>query len=104
MRIVRESLDFERGKEPIKAMGIGQDEIDRKIIKETDWLFDLSDPDFYSDWDLIRNYRGIPILIAKFINDEEYIAVTPNNPGIGSGWQKTKHQPQECFRSAEKKN
>ena len=34
MKLVRENLNFERGKEPIKSMGAGQEYVKKQILKD----------------------------------------------------------------------
>jgi len=36
---IQESLNFERGLEPKKSMGIGKSKLDRQIIEKIDWDF-----------------------------------------------------------------
>ena len=63
---VIESTNFERGQDPKKSMGIGQSYLDRKFIEDTDWYV----YDKYTDEpvDLIRDYKGLPILLSKATN------------------------------------
>jgi hypothetical protein len=66
MKIIRESLKFERGLEPKKAINVGKAKLDRDIIENTDWSIDLDKHGFlYEIIDLIKDYRGYPILILK---------------------------------------
>lgn len=66
MGIIRESLNFERGLEPRSSMKVGKSYLDQKIIDETDWAIDIEKHSFlYDIIDLIRDYRGYPILILK---------------------------------------
>lgn len=66
MKIVRESLDFERTGSPFEKMGIGKKESDLLFVKEHEW--DLSLPHIFKDFiieELIKNFNNIPILILK---------------------------------------
>lgn len=63
MKIVRESLEFERGKDPKKAMGLGLITIDLEfqgvIYDEDKWdagimEFDLSDPETKETYDQLK--------------------------------------------------
>jgi hypothetical protein len=62
---IKESLEFERKGEPFKKIGIGQEAIDKKIIEETNWAKDI--PWNTQDIELIRSYKGFPILIVKHL-------------------------------------
>ena len=48
MKIVRESLDFERTGSPFEKMGIGKKESDLLFVKEHEW--DLSLPHIFKDF------------------------------------------------------
>jgi hypothetical protein len=64
--IVRESINFERGLEPKTSMDVGKSHLDRKILEETDWAIDIDKHGFiYEIIELIRDYKGYPILILK---------------------------------------
>jgi hypothetical protein len=66
MKIVQENLNFERGLESKKAINIGKAKLDKDIIENTNWVIDLDKHGFhYEIIDLIRDYRGYPILILK---------------------------------------
>lgn len=81
MALVKEYIaqEFTRGGEPLKQMSIGQTELDKKFIEETDWGLDL---DQFYIMDFIRNWKDWPILVVKqdingiFIG---YIAATVNH-------------------------
>jgi hypothetical protein len=64
--IVRETINFERGKDPIKNMDIGQAYLDKKFIEEQKWWWEL---DFlkknFEILGVIKNYKGYPILKLK---------------------------------------
>jgi hypothetical protein len=72
INIVRESLNFNRIGSPIKKMEIGQED-NKKFIEETDWytIRSFRNPDFFKrakPIDLIRNYKGFPILVYEIDN------------------------------------
>jgi hypothetical protein len=81
---LKESLNFERGLEPKKSMGIGLTVLDKKIIEETNWSENLDNILQVADIvKLIRNYQNYPILIIKFrpenfaVGQELYIGISP---------------------------
>jgi predicted metal-dependent TIM-barrel fold hydrolase len=92
---IKESLDFIKSGDPIKKMDIGKSTIDRKIIEDTIWngfTIDYFKNNGYKIIDLIRNYRGNPILVLKRGTSESifalpYIAFSPFN--FGSFYFKT---------------
>jgi len=64
--IVKESINFERGLDPKTSMDVGKSHLDRKILKETDWAIDIDKHGFiYEIIELIRNYKGYPILVLR---------------------------------------
>jgi hypothetical protein len=64
--LVRENINFERGLEPKTSMSVGKSHLDREIMEETDWAIDLEKHAFiYDIVNLIKDYRGYPILILK---------------------------------------
>jgi len=86
-KFVYESLDFERGLEPKKAMGIGKRAYINKLDKETDWGYKVPS-DFREDiWDILKynnhlikisnitDIRGISSYISLNDTGEPY-----NNP------------------------
>ena len=64
MKIVKETINFERGQDPIKSMDIGQTLLDKKFIEEINWDFGTLD-DNDEIIELIKDYRGYPILILR---------------------------------------
>ena len=63
---ISEKLDFERGGEPIKQMGIGKQVGDKELIDNTDWAIDINKHGHIYDILLvIRDYKGFPILVLK---------------------------------------
>ncbi len=91
---IKESLDFTKIGNPIKKMDIGKSTIDRKIIEYTIWngfTIDYFENNNYEIIDLIRNYRGYPILVLKNNSESSsklpYIAFSPFN--INSFYFKT---------------
>ncbi len=61
-----ESVNFERGRDPKQAMGIG-------VIDKIDWDFDLKNDKFYkvlSVYEFIEDWKGYPILVLK-VQDKE---------------------------------
>ena len=71
--IVRESINFERGLEPKVSMDVGKSHLDRKILEETDWAIDIEQHAFlYEIVELIRDYKGYPILILKNRQQESW--------------------------------
>jgi len=64
--IVKESINFERGLDPKTSMDVGKSHLDRKILEETDWAIDIDKHGFiYEIIELIRNYKGYPILVLR---------------------------------------
>ena len=63
---ISERLNFERGGEPIKKMGIGRQVEDQKLIEKIDWSIMIDTiKAIYDIVEFIRDYRGYPILILK---------------------------------------
>jgi hypothetical protein len=90
MKIIRESLSFERGLEPKKALNIGQAKIDRDIIENTNWAIDPDKPGFiYEIIELIRDYRGYPILILKNKQQESRPYRGISKRGVFGGYRST---------------
>ena len=77
---ISESLNFNREGLPMEQMGIGKKEIDNQIIENTlwdNWTIEDLKKDNYEVFDLIKNYKGINILILEDQDDLKlpYIAV-----------------------------
>jgi hypothetical protein len=74
--------NFERGGNPRTTMDIGQTYLDTKFIEETPWDFPFNEiRDAVTVIDLIKNYRGFPILVLRKNDDTEnkrYFATTTN--------------------------
>ena len=90
MKIIRESLNFERGLEPKDSMDIGKSRLDREIMEETDWAINLEKNGFL--WDiieLIRDYRGYPILILKNKQQESWPYRAISRVGVFGDYQPT---------------
>jgi hypothetical protein len=88
---INEVLGFERGKEPIKSMGIGKEVIDREIIKNTEWKLNPIDPD-WEIIELIRDYKGFPIVVIKDITamkENQLLLYFAISPVLYSYWTKT---------------
>lgn len=84
---IRESLNFERNSKPLKKISIGQEAIDKKIIEETDWYKEF--PENIQEIELIRDYKGFPILIIKhlvksFLDEKDYPRYTGITTFTGS--------------------
>ena len=62
-RFMRETQNFERGGEPLKQIGIGQSHINQHIIDTTEWALRKEMWDYCEPKELIRDYRGFPILV-----------------------------------------
>ncbi len=62
MTLIRESLNFERGLDPKKAMKIGRD----ALIEKIEWDLNLLDQPDVRVVDFIQSYRGFPILVYDF--------------------------------------
>ena len=83
-RVKNESLDFERGLEPKKFMGIGLTAVEKKIIEVTDWYQNLEEVLLVADIvKVIRDFRGFPIIIIKLrpeefaVGQELYKGISP---------------------------
>ena len=90
MKIIRESLNFERGLEPKKSMDIGKSRLDREIMEETDWAINLEKNGFL--WDiieLIRDYKGYPILILKNKQQESWPYRAISRVGVFGDYQES---------------
>lgn len=81
--LVKESVNFERGLEPKKAMGIGLTELEKKIIEETDWHENLEIVLQVAEVvKVILDYMGSPIVIIKLdpkqfaVGQEPYIGIS----------------------------
>ncbi len=68
MRLVRENINFERGLEPRKSMGIGRE----TLMKQIDWALNFfpaalddrpESPNNIRVYDFISDYKGFPIII-----------------------------------------
>ncbi len=71
--IVRENINFERGLDPKTSMAVGKSHLDRKILEETDWAIDVEQHAFlYEIIELIRDYKGYPILVLKNKQQESW--------------------------------
>jgi len=99
-KFVNETINFERGNDPKKSMDIGMSYSDRQFIENTNWGMDPLTED-YKVIELIRSYKGIPILIIQFITGEKdnylsnkYIAVT-DNEWLRSHWEESKEEALE---------
>lgn len=84
---IKESLEFERRGEPFKKINIGQEAIDKKIIEEIDWFKEF--PENIQEMELIRDYKGFPILIIKhlvksFLDEKSYPKYTGITTFIGT--------------------
>jgi len=71
--IVRESLNFERGIDPKKSMDIGKSKLDKELIENTEWAIDdTAIKHIYEIIEVIRDYRGYPILVMRNKQHEEW--------------------------------
>jgi hypothetical protein len=100
---IKESLNFERGIEPLKKMEIGKESIDKKIIAETEWFTEL--PEDVWDMELIRDYKGFPIiiyshLVKSHLNNKSYPRYSAMSPDIKSLPQLDKKDALEFITSA----
>ena len=80
-KIVRESLNFERGLDPKVSMNIGREARLQKLDKETDWGFEFSRAFRVKTYDIIE-YEGFLIKIVRVMGSDgiAYYA-TLNNTG-----------------------
>ena len=74
MTLVKEHIAFTREGEPLAKMGIGQVEVDRQFIANTDWGIDFEEDQIV---DYIRNWKDWPILVVH--DQMGYVAATVNN-------------------------
>jgi hypothetical protein len=81
---IGESINFERSGSPIEKMDIGKVVTDMEIIASTKWdnwtIEELSD-EGYEPIELIRDYKGYPILIVKdkdSRSENAYLGVIPD--------------------------
>ena len=94
-----ERLEFNREGSSIEKIGIRQKEIDRQIIKNTEWNWDINSvPLLFPNVEkikFIRNYKGLPILILKDTSSE-------NKPYIGMSIKGFGGEPSKTIEEAEK--
>jgi hypothetical protein len=91
--LVRENINFERGLDPKTSMDVGKSMLDRKILEETDWAIDLRKHGFiYEFLDLIRDYKGYPILVMKNKQHEEWPYRAISIVGIFGDYQPTQER------------
>jgi hypothetical protein len=94
---LEESINFERGQEPIKSMGIGQTYLDKKLIQEIDWGLADNFMEVYRLGTFIRNYKGFPILIIISDAVGGIMAVT-SDPGLRSDWKKAETEALQSIK------
>ena len=62
MKLVSENINqFTREGFPLEKMGIGQTELDKKFIEETDWDVNLDSDKPIAVVKLIRDFYGAPL-------------------------------------------
>lgn len=102
-------FNFERGRDPKDSMTIGKTYLDKKYVEETNWFITYS-PEDYEIIEVIRNYRGFPILILRplpilsyyagdFIdNSNYYIGTSLNSTGCGGLGGKTSEKALDLIK------
>lgn len=79
-----ESINFNREGSTLDKLDIGKKYSDEKFIEETDWVFNIKYiHEKYNIIELIRNYKGFPILILenkiKYIPNRKYTAISSDD-------------------------
>lgn len=70
---IYENIRFERGIDPLKSVGIGQEAIKRKILEETEWDIPFQ-PEQVID---VYEYKGFPVAIIEMNFKKHYIGNAP---------------------------
>lgn len=93
MKIVRESINFERGLDPKTSMDVGKSHLDKKIFDQTDWAVNSGTlGNIYEILELIRDYKGYPILVLKNKQHESWPFRAISVVGVFGDYQPTAYK------------
>jgi hypothetical protein len=101
-KLVFESINFERGKDPKSAMDIGKSYLDKEKIKSIKWEAEIdSDLIFEDPYEFIESYNGYPILMfMDSLEPEEWYGMSSTYTGIYLGPYRSKNKAIEEVKNS----